>query len=273
MTESRGAQVLRQALTFCYLSVFLLVGCSGSGQCKKKKYGVHDHPIFLDHCQKIVDGKEKENPALFSIFEEPFEDTFAQERLKLLERGFPRLYQYALEHNEVSSTDLWLIAELERKFGSLQDASIILVGAQEGRMVHVLNELYAIQTITVIDLPACLALAKWKLGDHEKKNVRWVSPAEIDTLGKLDKADFLISNANIARLNRFWQGRFLSKVFPLVKGGCILFKPTPRHWGAKTWDKYQFFEKLKDRYLAEEGHYEGLTANSDSLILFSAKKR
>ena len=260
----------RRLLILCCLCSFFLVGCTESGKLKKKKYGVHDHPLFIDHCQKIIEGKEKENPALFSIFEEPLEDAFAEERLKMLKRDFPKLYRYALEHSEVSSIDLWLVAELERKFGSLQKASIILVGAQEGRIARILNELYTLQKITIIDLPACLALAKWKLAEHEKKNVEWVSPAEIDTLGK---ADFLMSNANIARLNRFWQERFLSKVFPLVKGGCILFKTTPRHWGAKTWDKYQFLEKLKSSYHAEEGSYEGLTANSDSLMLFSAKKR
>ncbi len=254
-------------LIYCVLAMITLFGCSIHSKKKKAKYGVHDHPLFIDYCLQTAEHKRVENRAFVSIFEEPFEDAFREKRLEMLKNEFPRLYKYALEHEETSSIDLWLLAELERTFGPLQGSSIVLVGAQQGRLPLLLTDLYQVANITIIDLPACLELAKSKLKDKVSASLHWVTPQQIS---HIEQADFLVSNAIFSRLSRDWQDRLIHAVVAKVKGGCILFKPTPRHWGVKTWDRYQFIERLKKQRNVEERSTEGLTANSDSLIVFSS---
>jgi len=260
-----------QQLAYGFVLLGLVAGCNSVFSKKKKtKYGVHDHPFFIDYCLGAAGQKIAENPAIVSTFEEPLEDACRDKRLEMLKKKSPRLYSYALEHEEASSVDLWLLAELERKFGQIQDASVILIGAQQGRLAALLVDIYQVEKITVIDLPACLELAKWKLRDRNLQSFQWVSPQQIEN--GIQEADFLLSNSIVSRLSRHWQDLFIRKVFSKVKGGCILYKPTPRHWGVKTWDRYQFLERLKKRCLVEEPFVEGLTANFDSLMLFSSRK-
>jgi hypothetical protein len=245
---------MKICLSVTILSIFIFSSCDKK---KKEKFGIHDHPVFLEQC---------DNAVLASIFEEPKEDPFRSTHLAWLKEHHPKIHAYGELHKEILSRELMLAAAIYEKFDLNQNHSVVFIGATDGELPRLFSEVFGVQKITVIDLKPCLELAARKLFES---SINWVTPNQINENLEID---LVISGNTFSHLSEPWQKYLLETVFAKAKGGALFYQATPRHWGVKSWKKERFLGHLKKHFHVESNDQEFskfLTEDTSSFILFA----
>jgi len=235
-------------------ALFLFSSCDKK---KKEKFGVHDHPVFLEQCNNAI---------YTSIFEEPKEDPFRESHLEWLKVHHPKIYAYGEQHREILSRELMLAAAIGDKFDVSPSQSVVFIGATDGELPRLFSEVFGVQKITVIDLKPCLEFAARKLFES---HIHWITPDRID---RNLNVDLVISGSTFSHLSEPWQKHLFNTVFAKAKGGALFYQPTPRHWGVKSWKRERFLGYLKKHFHVESNGQEFsnfLTEDIRSFILFA----
>lgn len=242
------------AISALILSLFIFSGCDKK---KKEKFGVHDHPVFLEQCGNAI---------YSSIFEEPRGDPFQEIHFEWLKSHHPKIFAYGEKNRDILSRELMLAAAVCEKFQINPSQSVVFIGATDGELLRLFSDGLGVQNITVIDLSSCIDVVARKLMGFP---IRWITPHQIE---EEIKADFVISGSTFSRLSESWQKYLFETVLVKAKRGALFYESTPRHWGVKSWKKERFLSHLKNHFhiiSIDQEFPKFLTEDTRSLILFA----
>lgn len=168
--------------------------------------------VSFEQGQEYLEIIQKESPELLELVE----------RFKTSDLvGNPRTYYYAGIGNIAPTTLRYIkvAADLKKLFGSLEQLSIVEIGAGYGGQCKILKDLGGFKKYTIIDLPSSLALAKKFLTKHNIADVEFLTPFDVISDQMFD---LVISNYAFSECSYEMQRRYVQEIFCRSRRGyCI----------------------------------------------------
>lgn len=154
-----------------------------------------------------------------------------------------------------------IAADIQKQFGSLNDATIVEIGGGFGGQCKILSDMHKFKKYIIVDLPGPLALTKRFLEEQNVSNVEFYTP---DQVTQIENIDLIISNYAYSECNLETQKIYAQYILSKATHGYCICNVSPVHqeiFGTKqdlltilTAHKIAYFELL-ERPLTSSKNY------------------
>jgi hypothetical protein len=242
-----------KALLIACICLFL-VGCQKSCCGKRSLCSIYDQTAIKQACLNAVTDEQAfahfKTDSFFSLLYPPFscEEGLAviEQASSLLETvrhvdaiGGPTLYDFAAYGKFSLNALRQLHVALQLKVGTPEH--IVIIGAGDGGLCQVVQEITRSPRITLVDLPEPLALARKVL---ERQGISGVSFLTPDQLPSRLASDCVVSDFYFSEYAKKLQDQMIARVLAHARAGVFFCHVFPKHFGTTPLAPDELKERL-----------------------------
>lgn len=251
-------------LFFCLFSAFYMVSCKQKGHKKVSLSSLSEtsnYQMFCEaSCTQPHRWKSFRQDPMFHLFYDFYSYEEGKDSIQQLQNripGFETLKTAFEENDRLGNPDLFsyepigtfsastlcymhIFADLQKRFGSLDDLRIVEIGGGYGGLCKILSTNHHWKEYTIVDLPHSLGLSRRYL---QELQVPSVSFHPIDALSDIP-CDLVISHLEYSQMDQKLQKEILFNLFKKAPRGYLLCKPFPKHFRVDAFSS----EELKQQF-------------------------
>jgi hypothetical protein len=262
--------LMKTVLSIISFISLLLVGCQPSCCKKRKACAVYDQKAIKQACQKAASQEDafahfKTDP-FFSLLYPHFsyekalavveKEDILLEKLHEIDAvgGAKRLlFGQKGEFSLAAVRHLYIAQQLREKFKSLSPKQIVIIGAGDGGLCQLVQEIYHPQSITLVDLPEPLALARRVLEKQQMQTAHFFTP---DQLPQDLKSDLVISDCYFSMFAKGVQEQLIERILSHAQAGFFFAQLYPKHYAATSLAPKELQERLSVTINEENEEYQ-----------------
>ena len=251
---------LMKTLLISFISL-LLASCQPPCCKKRACCAVYDQTAIKQSCQRAVCEEEafahfKTDP-FFSLLYPPFsyeeglvvieKETSLLESIRKIDAiGGPELCDFG-RHGQFSLPalrHLYMAQQLRENLPTLSPKHIVLIGAGDGGLCQILQDIYHPQRMTLIDLPEPLALARKVLKEQKVTTAHFLTP---DQVPAQVNSDLVVSDFYFSQYAKALQERLITRIFSHARAGFFSAHLFPKYFGKTPLTPQELKKRLETK--------------------------